>query len=541
MPDEEKLKEQTELQNFLAELEEYVKNPSKYVKYEMTNFQEPFTEEEKKAFEEDYTKAVNAFNIVLPDDMKLNLDVDGIRKKINDPEQVEMYRRTSFINELKKKKDDLLKGYKSTFDKETIKKAGRNPLERCLPTLMRADGRVESDNFNKKLMNFYYKYPMEVSQAVLKGIFKADSKVYEGMLMDDYERCKVYTENYERSQIAYDTLHIMDEMEKDGNLVAGLKKNPMIPLLQAQDSLNAKFGSNDSFAMPELTGDQLGKISVQAIPATIPYLNRVAVAGFDSGFKGIKDEIKLLKEKGFLNDKETALTYKAVEVKDGKEKEISLLDALTNNYPNVKIVKRSEEEKQNMLFITNGIKVRCFEDAFVSSYNSKNPQTKIDKYNQDMILDQNKGGFFERLFNTTSKEYRDFTDALKNYTDRESPDFGNHKMLVDAAKAYLEHKKVTDEQSIEKLDSTGRNRVKLCQAVIDAVDNARKPVIKEMDEPVKNAIDDEIKLNASENGPKREPILGLENDTNIEKTTTTTKETKVESKTVQVEVEKVVS
>ena len=522
MPNDEELKEQNELENFLVELEDYVKNPSEYVKYEMPDFTKSFTDEEKKAFEVEYTKAVNAFNKVLSDDMKLDLDLEGFHKKINDPEQVEMYRRISFVNELSAKKDKIQKYYKSTFAQKKDNK--ELPLDRVITTLMRADDSKESDDFNKKLMNFYYKYPNEVSQAVLKGIFKSDSKVYEGILKDDYERCKVYTENFERSYMAYEVQHVLDVMRSDGDLTKEIKKNPMIPLLQAQSSLKTKFRSTDSFAMPKLTMEQFGKITHKSIPDTAPFFGKLTGVVLDSDFENSKNEIKLLKEKGYLNDKETALTYKAIETKDGKEKEINLIDALKSKDPNIKIVKRSEEEKQNMLYITNGLKYRyaekqvsCFEDAYVSSYNAKNPQTKIDKFNQDIILDQNKGSFFERLFNTTSKEYKDFTKALKNYTDKDSPDFGNNRKLADAAKAYLKHKNVTDEGSIEKLDSTGRNRVKLCQTIIDAVDKAQKPVIKEIDKPVKNVNDNKIELNVTENGPEREVVKNLEQDVNIEK------------------------
>ena len=113
MPNDEELKEQNELENFLVELEDYVKNPFKYFSvryYAMPNFEEqPFTDKEKKAFEDEYTKAVNAFNKVLPDDMKLDLDLEGFRKKMNDPKQVEMYRRISFVNKISAEKDKFQK------------------------------------------------------------------------------------------------------------------------------------------------------------------------------------------------------------------------------------------------------------------------------------------------------------------------------------------------------------------------------------------------------------------------------------------------
>jgi hypothetical protein len=517
-----------EFEEFLEELEDYVKNPSEYVKYEMPNFEEPFTDEEKKAFEDEYTKAVNAFNKVLPDNMKLDLDLEGFHKKMNDPKQVEMYRRISFINELSAKKDKIQKYYKSTFDKEITQKKEQHPIGRIIPTLMRADGSEASETFNKKLMNFYYKYPNEVSQAVLKGIFKADSKVYEGILKDDYERCKVYTDNFERSYMAYEVKHVLDVMENDGKIVDELKNSPMIILLQAQSSLKTNFGSIDSFAMPKITMDQFEKITHQSIPDTVPFFGKISGVVLGSDIDNVKKDIKLLKDKGYLNDEETALTYKAIETKDGKEKEINLLDALKSKDPNVKIeiVKRSEEEKQNMLNITTGLKhryeVRCFKKEFVSSYNAKDPQTKIDKFDQSKILDNHKGGFFERLFNTTSKEYKEFVENFKKYTDPENPDISVKDKLIESAKAYIEHKNVSDVVDLAALeDGTGKERVKLCLSVLSSLN---------VEEGSFKLIEDNPVVEEKKDNIVRVQVDGLEKDTNIEKSNKPKEKNKVETK-----------
>jgi len=98
-----------EFEEFLEELEDYVKNPSEYRNYEMPDFTKQFTEEEKHAFEDQYTKATQAFNNSLPDEMKIKYDPEGFRKKINDPNQAEIYRRTVFVNEQIAKKFELSK------------------------------------------------------------------------------------------------------------------------------------------------------------------------------------------------------------------------------------------------------------------------------------------------------------------------------------------------------------------------------------------------------------------------------------------------
>ena len=530
-----------EFDEFLEELEDYVKNPSQYRNYEMPDFTKPFTEEEKQGFIDQYTNATQVFNNNLPDEMKIEFDPDGFRKKINDPNQAEMYRRTVFVNEQIAKKFELSKKYKSEFGKYKTNK--ELPLDRVMTMLLKPDGSEASDNFNRKLLNFYYNHPNEVSQAVLNGIIKADSTVYEGILKDDYERCKVYTDNFERSYIAYEALHVLDVMEKsDGDLTKEIKKNPMIVFLQAQQSLGSGFGSADLFAMPKVTIEQLGQLSVQSNPEKEKYLNIVAKSGFDTTFDDVQKDIKLLKEKGFLSDKETALTYKAIETKDGKEKEIKLLDAIKSKDSNVKIeiVKRSDEEKQNMLYITNGLKQRYaerqvsrFKEKFVSSYNDQNPQTKIDKFDQSKILDNHKGGFFERLFNTTSKEYKDFVENFKKFTDPENPDISVKDKLIESAKAYIEHKNIDNLVDLAALDdATGKERIKLCLSVLSSLDVKLGSYKLIEDNPVVEEKKDIVRVQ----------VDGLEKDTDIEKTDTTKENNKVaaKNKTIQVEVEKVV-
>lgn len=529
-------------EEFLEELEDYVKNPSKYNNYEMPDFTKPFTEEEKQGFIDQYTNATQVFNKELPDEMKIEFDPDGFRKKINDPEQAEMYRRTIFVNEQKDKKHELNEKYKREFAKQiefAKKKTNKElPLDRVMQMLLKVDGSEASDNFNRKLLNFYYNHPNEVAQAVLKGIIKADSTVYQGILKDDYERCKVYTDNFVRSYIAYEAQHVLDVMEKDGDLTKEIKKNPMISFLQAQQSLGSGFGSADMFAMPKMTIEQLGLLSVQSNPEKAKYMNIVAKNGFDSTFDTVKEEIKLLNKTGVLDDKEPALTYKAIETKDGKVKEIKLLDAIQSKDSNVTIVKRSEEEKQNMLYITNGIKlryevVRRFKEDFVSSYNDRNPQTKIDKFSQSKILDSHKGGFFERLFNTTSKEYKDFVENFKKFTDPNNHDISVKDKLIESAKAYINHKNIDNVVDLANFDdATGKERINLCLSVLDSL-NVKLGSYKLIED---NPVAEEKKDNIV-----RVQVDGLEKDTDIEKTDTTKENNKVaaKNKTIQVEVEKV--
>lgn len=104
-------------------------------------------------------------------------------------------------------------------------------------------------------------------------------------------------------------------------------------------------------------------------------------------------------------------------------------------------------------------------------------------------LKNNKGGFFENLFGTTSKEYKEFAKGLENMF-KDGPGKGDLDGLKKLAENYLVHKLKSgyvpftngyDERQIAKLDSTSRGRVELCLSVIQAINEANKSVIARLD------------------------------------------------------------
>lgn len=97
-------------------------------------------------------------------------------------------------------------------------------------------------------------------------------------------------------------------------------------------------------------------------------------------------------------------------------------------------------------------------------------------------LANNKGGFFENLFNTTSKEYKEFAKNLENVTN-DGPKKGDLSGLRQSAFAYMKHKfkgkiSITGNDYIfsgdafDKLDKTSQGRIRLCQAVLDSIKQA---------------------------------------------------------------------
>lgn len=525
--EEPKIEEQIELQKFLFEVEDFVKNPSKYHKDKTPDFTKPFTEKEKDDFENQYKSAVEILNKNLPDNMKLNLDVEGLRKKMNDPKEIEIYRRSKYVQEQINKQHELLEKYRDE-NKNNLNSI-RVPFKEYISCLIRTDDSEESKSFNEKLFRFYSKYSAGFMRSVLKGLCKADSSYYEAILKDDYERSKVYTDNFEHGLLAKNIDDILKKLD-EGVLINEIKDSTIKPLIELKSGLGEGFTSpDDMFTLPKMTSKQIENCRFST-PDSIKYLNRIE---FDSSehFEEQKNDIRLLKERSFLDEKEPVLTYKAVETTLGEEKEFKdLAEGLKNN---VRIVKRSEKEKSRLLEITKGARkydVYVFGKLFVNYYNERSGKN-LTSFNPEKILDNHKGGFFERLFKTTSKEYLDFVKCFKNFSDENSPDLADKDLLYASAKAYIEHKNVKNDADIEKLDSTGRERVKFCMSVIDALGMS--------DKDNKNAINEEVKKDIVEEKieeePIKSPVKGLENDVKIEGVSNSKKATSTNEKYIEVE------
>lgn len=122
-------------------------------------------------------------------------------------------------------------------------------------------------------------------------------------------------------------------------------------------------------------------------------------------------------------------------------------------------------------------------DWFMNYFN-----VEVDNKSIDEILEENKGGFFERFFKTTSNEYKEFANALDKIR-KDGALNGDLDGLKVLAQSYLSHKLTNydpfihgyDDSEIEALDSTSRRRVNLCLSVIDAINSAKEAIEDRLD------------------------------------------------------------
>ena len=108
-------------------------------------------------------------------------------------------------------------------------------------------------------------------------------------------------------------------------------------------------------------------------------------------------------------------------------------------------------------------------DSFVNAFNDLNTQTKGKNTGKTIsqILEDNKGGFLERKFGSSSKEYKALVKSVEAATDPVSRSYGDLSGVRVYAQKYIDHK-LPQGASFEKLSKNEQRRVEFCYTLIGA-------------------------------------------------------------------------
>ena len=138
------------------------------------------------------------------------------------------------------------------------------------------------------------------------------------------------------------------------------------------------------------------------------------------------------------------------------------LDRVSREFHSVSKVFDANEKNRNVLDLLNSVKKEC-------------NITENVTYND--VLKKHSGGFFEKVFNTTSKEYKNFQKAFKEYNDKDNPNYSNDEKLEKAAREYIHHKipnfkigDLPDKEDIERFSGTSKARLEFCVGVLKSIE-----------------------------------------------------------------------
>ncbi len=104
-------------------------------------------------------------------------------------------------------------------------------------------------------------------------------------------------------------------------------------------------------------------------------------------------------------------------------------------------------------------------------------------------FEKQKPGFWEKLRNKTSQEYKNFKDTFEKYNDTTNELYGDDEALEKSAMAYLHHKfpnlkegELPNVEQISKLSGAGKYRADFCLNVVESVRTNRvmQPFVNNM-------------------------------------------------------------
>ena len=150
-------------------------------------------------------------------------------------------------------------------------------------------------------------------------------------------------------------------------------------------------------------------------------------------------------------------------------------------------------------------------DKFVNAFNDLNTQTKGRNSGKsiEQILNDNRGGFFERNVGTSSKEYKALVASVEAATDPKSRSYGDLNGVRVYAQKYVDHK-LPEGANFEKLSENEKRRVEFCHTIIGAT--LQMELNQKMeDSKLKYAPD----LAEFQNNVQKDTDLDMENNNNI--------------------------
>jgi len=104
-------------------------------------------------------------------------------------------------------------------------------------------------------------------------------------------------------------------------------------------------------------------------------------------------------------------------------------------------------------------------EYFNEKFNENINDTLNEGKDIETIFEDNKGGYFERKIDTTSKEYKALRASVESMFDENSANYGDHKMAKFYAEKYLEHK-LPEGVLEENLKENEKRRVQFCRSFI---------------------------------------------------------------------------
>ena len=512
------------------------------------------TSAQKAEFRRKYIANVNFLNSILPEDKQIKLDLKAFDKKVNDPSEQRFYLKSKEIAASVKKREQIAEELGDELASHKIK-GQKFLMNRGLYTKLLPSDDPQAKKYNEYVIKFYYKNPEEWTKERFQklanfdagDLYKiAESKDMKNLLLDYYEK---------NEEIIDDAFRMSGTLEGLNELTPELKANfksitGNYELLGPASNVARLVTDDGYFTLPPINQDILEALEDNNVMETNKALydsirdnsnNQVAydvaTKEFKSTMKAFKDfkiDISgpggLNKYVGEIEDMlgrkspiSPALYYSGNPLSEGSNFKFKMLDGNTVNAckkvftddfsPNL-----GAKLKLPPTAINEELKAKDFRRDFIYDYCLKNNLSiaKYEKKSLGEIAENLKGNLKEQIFRTTSKEYKDFIKAMKEFDDPNHHNHGDYRSVNLTAQCYLVHKGVFTYEDAVKLPPPGDARAKLCLDAIEAASKYEMPVSAREMVKKKVVFDPyDVDINAQNNDIVKEaPAVNFENKKN---------------------------
>ena len=481
------------------------------------------TEQEKAEFRRKYIENVRRANEYLSEGNKIKLDLNAFDKKINDPKMQRLYKKGLEIHRTRIEKERISNEIFHRLGGANDK-TKRYDINRILYSEIIPSEDPEAMAYNEQKIRAYIEHPeaetvrryQELLNLDISDVAKfADSPDAKNFFLDYYEK------NSAALDLANETKHILSRrLDKTPALEEHVKHiGANFELLASIQDISAAVKGEEFFTFPDgLNEDQFTELfSSSSYLQDHPEIgnaqknkvtNELYTKTLDKDFKNF---FAVCKEKNidFSNGASLAGIY-ATDTTTGQKipfTRYANIEAWKKEHPEheTNLVRRDSvldvELNADTLQPTilpaeqvNEIKQittvdRSHEEGYVNAQMPDRFKKNIVDIAKDDVLynfaldnklnlgdvaakgiyglaDSFKGNWKERMFNTTSHQYKIFKENLKNFENPKNASYNHPKPVVDSANVYLAHKGVTTEEEARRLPPPGDQRALLCLSVV---------------------------------------------------------------------------
>ena len=439
---------------------------------------QPISEQEKEQILARHHELVDKMNTTLGGALKYQ--DEAILARLSDPKEVALYRSAQALkadNDLRARK---LQDLQTRFGANQIR---NNPMSRTIVFCLKTEDTLAAKRFNEKIYQDYITNPNRVVYYEYNKILNFNPKELHDCQDDPTKLVELYRKYPDICANAFNISEALGKADVDSKVTDSLKSMKKV-IEGLNDPANAmkRAAGIDFFATPDLTEEQAlqivtGSNETMRDPTESLMLIVNDKLPKDEDYCTGYENLERFRRIGLnIDEPRFFVQYKAVRTDPNTQRQtqVSFDEYFRQNNHNsndihldVELQMRNSNELFSLKCITNEAK-----REYCSEFERRMAlQIGQINYNVAEIENRNKGGIWERyIWHSTSREYKEFIAALKDYNNPESPNYLNKGNLRGKADAYLVHKANQGYRGIEDMKGTSLSRTTLAMNVIQVID-----------------------------------------------------------------------